>query len=56
MNLNIFKRIFTIRDLALEFAISIPDSSMAEQPAVNRQVLGSSPSQGAFYVNLNFKL
>ncbi len=36
---------------ALEFALAtvIPDSSMAEQPAVNRQVLGSNPSQGAFY-------
>jgi len=28
-------------------AFAIPDSSMAEQPAVNRQVLGSNPSQGA---------
>lgn len=27
---------------------SIPDSSMAEQPIVNRQVLGSNPSWGAW--------
>ena len=26
---------------------------MAEQPAVNRQVLGSSPSQGAFHLTLS---
>ena len=34
---------------ALEFALAplIPDSSTAEQSTVNRQVLGSNPSQGA---------
>ncbi len=26
---------------------------MAEQPAVNRQVLGSNPSQGAFHTQAN---
>ncbi len=36
---------------ALEFALAhvIPDSSTAEQSTVNRQVLGSNPSQGAFH-------
>ena len=29
---------------------------MAEQPAVNRQVLGSSPSQGAFYLRSTITL
>ena len=35
---------------ALEFALArvIPDSSTAEQSTVNRQVLGSNPSQGAY--------
>ncbi|MEY4347314.1 MAG: hypothetical protein RJA68_817, partial [Actinomycetota bacterium] len=28
-------------------ALLIPDSSTAEQSTVNRQVLGSNPSQGA---------
>ena len=36
---------------ALLFALArlIPDSSTAEQSTVNRQVLGSNPSQGAFH-------
>ncbi len=28
---------------------------MAEQPAVNRQVLGSNPSQGAFHVRITLR-
>ena len=38
---------------ALEFALVplIPDSSTAEQSTVNRQVLGSNPSQGAYEYN-----
>ena len=31
----------------------IPDSSTAEQSTVNRQVLGSNPSQGAFSLQVN---
>ena len=29
---------------------------MAEQPAVNRQVLGSNPSQGAFYFRFSLRI
>ena len=38
---------------ALEFGMEalIPDSSTAEQSTVNRQVLGSNPSQGAYEYN-----
>src|SRR5262245_63683441 len=31
---------------------AIPDSSMVEQPAVNRFVVGSSPTRGAFLIDL----
>jgi Rieske Fe-S protein len=34
--------------------VTFPDSSTAEQSTVNRQVLGSNPSQGAIYFNLPY--